>query len=63
MFLLPFRLLFHIAASTRLKLVEGKGEISLSDCIFAELRGLLLTLERLGNTCFLFPGSDNRQYG
>lgn len=39
--------------------MEGKGETGLSDCIFAELSGLLLTLERLGNTCFLFPVSDN----
>lgn len=55
MFLPPF--FFCTAASTGL--LEGKEEISLSGCIFAELCSLLLMLERLGNTCFLFHVSDN----
>lgn len=58
MFLPPY-FFFCTAASTGLKLSEGKEEISLSGCIFAELCSLLLTLERLGNTCFLFHVSDN----
>lgn len=56
--LLPLFLLFT-PASAGFNLSEGRGKLICWAVYFAELCGLLLMFERLGNAHFLFPVSDN----
>lgn len=51
--------LLFTPASAGFKLSEGEGKLICCAVVSAELYGLLLMFERLGNARFLFPGSDN----
>lgn len=60
MFLPPFRpfsvvLLLILGSSCS----RERGKLVCQAVFFADLCGMLLMLERLGNACFLFPVSDN----